>query len=98
MLTLGGVFFILFAVVEKRFAKIPMIPLRLFNQSSTTIIYLQSGLYNSVWQVDLYFLPIYFQDVRGYSPLQNATLILPLLLLQSIAGVISGPLMTKLAR
>ncbi|KAF4304005.1 Major facilitator superfamily [Botryosphaeria dothidea] len=95
MLVIGGVSFILFVVVERSFARIPMIPMRLFGQASTTVIYIQSGLYNLVWQVDLYFLPVYFQDVRGYSPLQSATLVLPLLLLQSVAGVLSGPLMTK---
>ncbi|GME30609.1 MFS transporter [Neofusicoccum parvum] len=98
MLVIGGISFVLFLIIEKRFAPIPMIPLRLFGQASTTIIYIQSGLYNLVWQVDVYFLPVYFQDVRGYSPLQSATLVLPLLLLQSVAGVLSGPLMTKLAR
>ncbi|KAJ5682720.1 hypothetical protein N7462_005885 [Penicillium macrosclerotiorum] len=98
MLVVGGFFFILFAVIEKRVAKIPMIPLRLFAEIPTAVIYFQSALYNAVWQVDMYFLPIYFQDVRGYSPLRSAALILPLLLMQSVAGVISGPLMTKLAR
>lgn len=98
MLVTGGVSFILFVVVERSFARIPMIPMRLFGQASTTLIYIQSGLYNLVWQVDLYFLPVYFQDVRGYSPLQSATLVLPLLLLQSVAGVLSGPLMTKFKR
>jgi hypothetical protein len=98
MLALGGTFIVIFAVIEKRFAKLPLIPLRLFGQASTAAILIQSGLYNCVWQVDLYFLPIYFQDVRGYSPLQSATLILPLLLFQSVAGVASGPLMSKLSR
>lgn len=98
MLGLGSASLILFVVVEKTLAKIPMIPLRLFNQMSTTVLYLQSGLYNLVWQVDLYFLPLYYQDVRGFSPLKSATLVLPLLLLQSVAGVISGPLMAKLTR
>lgn len=98
MLVVGAMSFVVFVVVGKRFARIPMIPLHLFGQASTTVIYIQSGLYNLVWQVALYFLPVYFQDVRGYSLLQSATLVLPLLLLQSVAGVHSGPLMTKLAR
>jgi hypothetical protein len=51
-----------------------------------------------VWQVDLYFLPLYFQDVRGYTPLQTATLLLSLLVTLSVAGAVSGPLMTKFAR
>ncbi|TVY45765.1 putative transporter [Lachnellula occidentalis] len=98
MMVLGGASVVLFVVVEKRFAKIPLIPLRLFSQKSTAVLLLQSGLYNYVWQVDLYFLPVYFQTVRGYSPLQSATLCLPFLLVQSVTGVISGPLMSKLAR
>ncbi|TVY27457.1 putative transporter [Lachnellula hyalina] len=98
MMVLGGASVVLFVLVEKRFAKIPLIPLRLFSQTSTAVLLLQSGLYNYVWQVDLYFLPVYFQTVRGYSPLQSATLCLPFLLVQSVSGVISGPLMSKLAR
>lgn len=75
-----------------------MIPLRLFNQLSTSVIYLQSALYNGVWQIDLYFLPMYFQDVRGYTPLQNAMLMLPLLLTQSAGGIVAGQITSKLAR
>ncbi|KAL0257948.1 hypothetical protein SLS55_007116 [Diplodia seriata] len=98
MLVVGAASLAVFVVVEKRFAALPMIPPRLFARRATTVIYLQSALYNCVWQVDMYFLPVYFQDVRGFAPLKSATLILPLLLLQSVAGVLSGPLMTKLAR
>jgi hypothetical protein len=43
-------------------------------------------------------LPLYFQDVRGYTPLQSATRMLPLLVTLSVSGSISGPLMTKFAR
>ncbi|KAI1080139.1 major facilitator superfamily-domain-containing protein [Whalleya microplaca] len=98
MLTIGGLFCILFGFIEKRLARIPIIPSRLFSDKSTTALYFQSLLYAWVWHADLYFIPIYFQDVRGYTPLQSATFILPLLLFQSIFGVISGPIMTKLER
>ncbi|KAI0901244.1 MFS general substrate transporter [Annulohypoxylon nitens] len=98
LLALGGTFIVLFCVAEIWIAKLPMIPIRLFNQVSTTVIYLQSALYNGVWQIDLYFLPMYFQDIRGYSPLQNAMLMLPLLLTQSVAGVVAGQITSRLAR
>ncbi|KAK2752026.1 major facilitator superfamily transporter [Colletotrichum kahawae] len=97
MLVLGGFFFVIFAVIEKSVAKIPLIPLRLFGQRSTAVMYVQSALYDCVWQVNLYFLPIYFQEVRGYSPLRSASLTLPLLLIHSAAGVASGPIMSKSA-
>ncbi|PSN67297.1 MFS general substrate transporter [Corynespora cassiicola Philippines] len=98
MLVVGAVLVVAFAVIEKRVARIPIIPLRLFTNIPTAVLLIQGALYDFAWQVDLYFLPSYFQDVRGYSPHKSATLILPLLLVQSAAGVVSGPLMTKLAR
>ena len=98
MLVVGAGAFMIFLFIEKQIAKIPIIPLHMFGRLSTSILFLQAGAYNLVWQVDLYFLPVYFQSVRGYSPLKSATLILPLLLLESVAGVASGPLMAKMAR
>lgn len=98
MLCIGAASWLLFFVIQKRLASIPIIPLRLFTQRSTLILFLQAPAYDFVWQVDLYFLPLYFQGVRGYSPLQTATLLLPLLVTLSVAGAVSGPLMTKFAR
>lgn len=98
MIILGGAAIILFGFIEKRFAKIPLVPSRLFSQKSTTILLLQGALYNWVWQVDLYFLPLYLQDARGYNPSKSAILVLPYPLVGSVAGVISGPLMSKFAK
>ncbi|KAH8893895.1 MFS general substrate transporter [Thozetella sp. PMI_491] len=98
MLVLGAFFLVLFALIEKRFARIPIIPMHLFTRIPTAVLYLQCALYDAVWQVDLYFLPIYFQDVRRYTPLQSAAFILPLLLVHSTAGVISGPIMSRTER
>jgi hypothetical protein len=98
MLCTGAVSWLLFFFIQKRLARIPIIPLRLFTQRSTLVLLLQAPCYDFVWQVDLYFLPLYFQDVRGYTPLQSATRMLPLLVTLSVSGSISGPLMTKFAR
>jgi hypothetical protein len=98
MLCIGAVSWFLFFFIQKRLARIPIIPLRLFTQRSTLILFLQAPCYDFVWQVDLYFLPLYFQDVRGYTALQTATLLLSLLVTLSVAGAVSGPLMTKFVR
>ncbi|CZR66294.1 related to DHA14-like major facilitator efflux transporter (MFS transporter) [Phialocephala subalpina] len=98
MLTVGGISLILFVFIEGYSAKIPIIPLRLFKQRSTAILFIQGTLHDFVWQATQYFLPLYFQNVRGYSPLESATIILPFLLAQSLAGAISGPVMSRLAR
>jgi hypothetical protein len=98
MLCIGALNWMLFFFIQKRVASIPIIPLRLFAKRSTLILLLQAPCYDFVWQVDLYFLPLYFQDVRGYTPLQTATLLLPLLVTLSVTGAVSGPLMTKFAK
>jgi hypothetical protein len=98
MLCIGAISWLLFFIVQKRLARIPIIPLHLFTQRSTLILLLQAPAYDFVWQVDLYFLPLYFQDIRGYTALQTATLLLPLLVTLSVAGAVSGPLMTRFAR
>jgi hypothetical protein len=98
MLCIGAVSWFLFFFIQKRLARLPIIPLQLFTRRSTLILLLQAPCYDFVWQVDLYFLPLYFQDVRGYTPLQAATLLLPLLVTLGVAGAVSGPMMTKFAR
>ena len=98
MLCIGAVSWLLFFVIQKRLARIPIIPLRLFTQRTTLVLFLQAPCYDFVWQVDLYFLPLYLHDVRGYSPFQTATLLLPILVALTVAGAVSGPLMTKFAR
>jgi hypothetical protein len=55
-------------------------------------------LHDFVWQSTLYFMPLYFQTVRGYTALESATLILPFIVAQSLAGASSGPIMSRLAR
>jgi len=98
LLIVGGISLTLFILIEGFFARIPIIPLRLFKQRSPAILLIQGTLHDFVWQSFQYFIPLYFQNVRGYSPLKSAILILPFLAVQSIAGATSGPVMSILAR
>ncbi|KAL1962693.1 hypothetical protein VTN77DRAFT_9237 [Rasamsonia byssochlamydoides] len=98
LLAIGSVFFIGFLVIEWKVARLQMLPLRLFASLSRSTLFVQNFLFGFVWQADLYFLPTYYQDVRGYSPMRSALLSLPLLLMQSIGGVCSGPMMSFLTR
>jgi hypothetical protein len=98
MLTAGGISLIIFVLIEGYFARIPIIPLRLFRHRSTTIVLIQGALHDFVYQAFNYFLPLYLQDVRGYSPLESAMLILPYSFFQTFFGALSGPIMARLAR
>lgn len=98
LLTLGCAFVVIFILAEGVYAKIPLMPLHLFKQKSLTIMLISGAFHDYVWQATLYFMPSYFQGIRGYSPLKSATLILPYVLSQSLAGAASGPIMTRFAR
>lgn len=97
-LTVGTVFTAAFVMVEWKFARLPMMPLWLFSSLSRSTLLAQNFLFGFVWQADLYFLPIYYQDVCGFAPIKSAYLTLPLLLAQSVAGVCSGAAMSWTAR
>ncbi|RFN46174.1 hypothetical protein FIE12Z_9592 [Fusarium flagelliforme] len=98
LLTIGIIMLLVFIIIEAFFARIPIIPLRLFKQRSPSVLILTGFFHDFAWQSTQYFIPLYYQTVRGFSPLKSATLIVPFLLAQGIAGAASGPLMTKYAR
>ncbi|EKJ70087.1 hypothetical protein FPSE_09747 [Fusarium pseudograminearum CS3096] len=98
MLTIGIIMILVFIIIEAFFAKIPIIPLRLFKQRSPSVLILTGFLHDFAWQSTQYFVPLYYQTVCGFTPLRSATLIVPFLLAQGIAGAASGPLMARYAR
>ena len=77
LLSLGFVFAILFFLVERYFAKLPLMPLRLFKNRSFSLLTLNSFLAGVYLQSTIYFLPVYFQLVRGYSPIRSSLLLMP---------------------
>ncbi|KAJ5732182.1 hypothetical protein N7493_003663, partial [Penicillium malachiteum] len=98
LLTLGVISIASFILVEGFRVRLPIMPLALFKERSLTIMLFTGALHDYVWQSTQYFVPLFFQEVRGYSPLESAILTLPYVLAQSLAGTISGPLMSRFAR
>ena len=83
MFAVGGVCFIAFIVIEWKWAELPMFPLAMFKKPSVAAMMAQSFLVGTIYYTYIYFLPLYFQNVRGYSPLLSAALQLPLVIVQS---------------
>lgn len=59
---------------------------------------LQSFLLGCCYYSYLYYLPLYYQNVHGYTPLMSAVLLLPLVIAQSIFSIISGQYLSRLNR
>jgi MFS family permease len=98
MITLGGICMIMFILVELRWARMPMMPLHLFKNPAIFAILLQNFLYGIVYYSHLYYLPVYYQNIRGYSPLLSAALTIPFVAGQSIFSIISGQYISRTKR
>jgi hypothetical protein len=78
MFTIGGICFIAFLLIELRWAELPMMPLSMFRKASVSAMMAQSFLVGTIYYTYIYFLPLYFQNVRGNTPLMSAVHQLPL--------------------
>ncbi|KAF2718544.1 putative major facilitator superfamily transporter [Polychaeton citri CBS 116435] len=97
MLTVGIFCGIAFLFVEWK-ATLPMMPLDMFKRPSVAAMLAQSFLLGASYYSYLYFLPLYFQNVKGLSPIVSAALLLPLVVPQSCSSVLAGLYMSKFNR
>lgn len=98
MLTLGGICLVAFLIVEWKFAVMPMMPLNLFKNPAVFAILTQNFLFGIVYYSHLYYLPIYYQNVRQYSPLMSAALTIPFVATQSSFSIVSGQYISRTKR
>jgi MFS family permease len=97
-LIIGTLLTIAFVIYEWKYAKFPVMPMRLFGKSSTKILFFHNFITGIVYYSDLYYLPLYFQVVLGHSPLTSGVLILPLILGFSLSSATAGFLLSTLGR
>ncbi len=98
MLSLGGICMVLFIIVEWRFAAMPMMPLHLFKLPGVCAIIIQCLLFGIVYYSHLYYLPIYYQNVRQFSPLLSAALTIPFVVGQAVFSILSGQYISRTKR
>ena len=98
MITIGAMLLLLFLLNEWKFAKLPMFPLRLFKTRALAAMLAQNFLIGIVFYSLLYYLPIYCQSVRQMSLVSSAALLLPLVIAQSVASILSGQYISRIGR
>ncbi|KAG9128124.1 hypothetical protein FRC07_004740, partial [Ceratobasidium sp. 392] len=95
MLTVGSVLTISFLLVEWRLAALPILPLRLFRVRNILIIYTTTLMTGIIYYCNLYFLPSYYTDARGFTPIQAGIYLLPLILVQTLASSMCGQILVR---
>lgn len=94
LLVVAVIGFALFAVIERRSAH-PIISFEFFRRrnfaGATIVIFVLDFSFGAL----LFFLPLYFQELLGYSPTQVGLLLLPLTGLMVIASPLGGKIATR---
>jgi MFS family permease len=98
MTTLGGICMISFIIVEWKVAMMPMMPLHLFKIPAVCAILIQNLLFGIVYYSHLYYLPIYYENARQFSPLLSAILTIPFVAGQSVFSILSGQYVSRTKR
>lgn len=70
----------------------------LFKNKVICTLFLQSFLLGAVYQSNLYYLPLYYQNARGWSPIVSAALTCPMVIFQSLASIASGQYISRCRR
>ncbi|WVW79350.1 hypothetical protein I302_101318 [Kwoniella bestiolae CBS 10118] len=95
LLIVGVVCGVIFMIVEGRVAKLPILPLRLFRLRTPCIISFQSFFIGMIYFGNLFYVPIFFQYCKGYTPLLSGALVLVYTLPQAVWGVGAGFYISK---
>ena len=98
MLVISLVSAIAFILIEWKVALLPLMPLSMFKNPAVAAILMQNFLFGCAYYAELYYLPIYFQNVRGWSPIQSSALLVPFVLAQAIFSVASGFYISRFKR
>lgn len=96
LLIIGIVIFAIFVVYEQKYAKIPVVPMHLFTTGYAANAFLWQNIgFGWIFWGNLYFLPIYFQNVLNQSPSRAGVLILPLVITNGFVSAIAGYFISK---
>ncbi|CCH46837.1 putative MFS-type transporter [Wickerhamomyces ciferrii] len=95
MFVIGGVCFIVFGIIETKFAKLPLVPFKVFRSTSLALIFIQSFCLGVVFSPLLYYLAYYFEIVRNKSVLITACYFLCIIGPHSTFSAISGRIVSS---
>jgi hypothetical protein len=97
-LCVGGAGLLLFAFYEYRFASDPIIPPVIFKNRTATVSFIGSVLQGLVLWCALYYLPLYYEAVKEYSPILSGVALFPETFTVAPSGMVAGILITVTGR
>ncbi|KAK1656536.1 major facilitator superfamily domain-containing protein [Colletotrichum godetiae] len=95
-LLLGVLGMALTMIYESRFAALTFLQRRLFQTASSVATYACGAIQGLVMYGQLYYVPLYFMDVKGFTPVQTGIALFPVMFTLVPASIITGRLVTVL--
>jgi len=94
-LVLGLLGFVSFAVFQRsKYCAHPIMPSHIFSNRTTNITYALTTIHGFVTYGFQFYLPPFFQAVKGSSPTQSGLEVLPTTLVIVVLAAVGGPLLT----
>ncbi|OZJ04794.1 hypothetical protein BZG36_01875 [Bifiguratus adelaidae] len=97
-LVIGGFFTGIFIIVEWRFAKYPIVPLRLWKRLSSAMIYLAALFHGMAFMALSYYTPLYFQGGKGTSAIEAGINSITYMTSLTAFSIISGQIQSRTGR
>ena len=97
-LVVGIVGLVVFVLYEIYFAPEPLIRLSIFQTRTGSIAYATTLLHGMILWCLLYYTPLYFQAVKGYTPIVSGLALFPETFTVAPAAVVMGFLITKIGK
>ncbi|CAG8900315.1 unnamed protein product [Penicillium nalgiovense] len=94
-LIVGIVGLIAFAVYEAKGTANPIIPVTVFQNRSIIISYVTDILHGMILWCILYYLPLYYEAVKGYTPIISGVALFPITFTTAPSSVVVGFLITR---
>ncbi|KAI1921164.1 hypothetical protein LOZ65_003832 [Ophidiomyces ophidiicola] len=94
-LIVGVIGLIAFSFYETYVATDPMIPITIFANRTAIITYIETILHGLVLWCTLYYLPLYYETVKEYSPIISGVSLFPLSFTVAPSAAVIGIIVTK---
>ncbi|KAI8081919.1 major facilitator superfamily domain-containing protein [Gilbertella persicaria] len=85
----------LLILVEKKFAKEPLMPPRLFKNRSVVSVLITNWFFGMTFFSAVYYLPVYFQVVRNDSAMWSGIRLIPMQMVLCVLSTFSGLFISK---
>ncbi|KAJ7172241.1 MFS general substrate transporter [Mycena filopes] len=95
---IGGITLVLFIVYEYRWSSSPMVPVKLMLNRTTLSGYLQVMIFPMPFLALVYYLPVYLQACKGFSPARSGVILFGLAFSTPPIAIISGIIITLTKR